>query len=152
MLEDAIYIELAEYLMFSENKNRVSIDKKLDDLGLQFRKNKGIKDINKAIETARDPKNGHYRTELEIDMLAIYLKVDVVKKKAKYKVGDKVKIVDFPPRNSAFMICDKPVESEMGKWLGKVMTIKKVEERCYIMKEDNGRWAWTPSLIEKKVD
>ena len=152
MLEDAIYIELAEYLMFSENKNRVSIDKKLDDLGLQFRKNKGIKDINKAIEKARDPKNGHYRTELEIDMLAIYLKVDVVKKKAKYKVGDKVKIVDFPPRNSSFMICDKPVESEMGKWLGKVMTIKKVEERCYIMKADNGRWAWTPSLIEKKVN
>ena len=38
-LEDDIYIELAKYLMFSENKNRVSIDKKLDDLGLQFRKN-----------------------------------------------------------------------------------------------------------------
>ena len=152
MLEDAIYIELAEYLMFSENKNRISIDKKLDDLGLQLRKNKGVKDINKAIEKARDPKNGHYRTELEIDMLAVYLKVDVVKKKSKYKVGDKVKIVDFPPRNSAFMICDKPVESEMGKWLGKVMTIKKVEERSYIMKEDNGRWAWTPSLIEKKVN
>ena len=152
MLEDAIYIELAEYLMFSENKNRISIDKKLDDLGLQFRKNKGIKDINKAIEKARDPKNGHYRTELEIDMLAVYLKVDVVKKKSKYKVGDKVKIVDYPPRNSAFMICDKPVESEMGKWLGKVMTVKQVQDRCYIMKEDNGRWTWTNSLIEKKVD
>ena len=91
MLEDATYIELAEYLMFSENKNRVSIDKKLDELGLQFRKNKGIKDINKAIEKARDPKNGHYRIELEIDMLAVYLKVDVVKKKSKYKVGDKIK-------------------------------------------------------------
>ena len=73
MLEDSIYIELAEYLMFSENKNRISIDKKLDDLGLQFRKNKGVKDINKAIEKARDPKHGHYRTELEIDMLRVYL-------------------------------------------------------------------------------
>ena len=150
--DNGLYVELAEYIMFSQDKSLASVNKKIEDLGLQFRKNKGIKDINKAIEKARDPKNGHYRTELEIDMLAVYLKVDIVKKKAKYKVGDKVKIVDYPPRNSAFMICDNPVESEMGKWLGKIMMIRQVEERCYIMKEDKGRWAWTPSLIEKKVD
>lgn len=152
MLEDAVYIELAEYIMFLEDKSLIGLNKKLEELGLVFRKNKGIKDINKAIEKARDPKNGHYRTEMEVDMLALYLKMDIVKKKSKYKVGDKVKIVDYPPRNSAFMICDNPVESEMGKWLGKVMTIRQVQERCYIMKEDNGRWAWTPALIEKKVN
>ena len=40
----------------------------------------------------------------------------------------------------------------MGQWLGKIMTIKQVQDRCYIMKEDKGRWAWTPMLIEKRIN
>ena len=67
-------VELAEYIMFSQDKSSEGLDKKLNDLGLEFRKNKGIRDINKAIEKARNPKNGFYRTELEIDMLSVYLK------------------------------------------------------------------------------
>lgn len=150
--DESVYMDLAEYVMFSGDKTKFGLDKKLNDLNLEFRKGKGIKDINKAIEKARDPKNGCYRTELEVDMLSMYLRVDVVKKKSKYKVGDKVKIVDYPPKGSGFMICDDPLTCEMGQWLGKIMTIRQVQERCYIMKEDRGRWAWTPSLIEKKVD
>lgn len=152
MLEDKVYMDLADYIYFGQDRTKETLDKKLNELGLEFRKNKGIKDINKAIEKARDPKNGHYRTEMEVDMLAVYLKIDIVKKKSKYKVGDRVKIVDYPPKGSGFMICDDPLQSEMGQWLGKVMTIRHVQERCYIMKEDRGRWAWTPILIEKKVD
>ena len=152
MIEDGVYLELAQYIMFSQEKGKESLEKKLNDLGLEFRKNKGIKDINKAIEKARDPKNGHYRTEMEVDYLALCLKIDVVKAKSKYKVGDRVKIVDYPPKGSGFMICDDPLQSEMGQWLGKIMTIRQVQERCYIMKEDKGRWAWTPVLIEKKIN
>ncbi len=152
MIKDNEYVELAEYILFSQDKSSEGLDKKLNDLSLEFRKNKGIRDINKAIEKARNPKNGFYRTELEIDMLSVYLKEDVVKKKSKYKVGDRVKIVDYPPKGSAFTICSNPFETEMGQWLGKIMTVKQVQERCYIMKEDKGQWAWTASLIEKKVD
>lgn len=151
MLEDRVYIDLADYIMFSQDKSREGLDKKLNELGLEFRKNKGIKDINKAVDKARDPKNGHYRVEMEVDYLALCLKIDVVKAKSKYKVGDRVKIVDYPPKGSGFMICDDPLKSEMGQWLGQIMTIRQVQERCYIMKDDKGRWAWTSALIEKKV-
>ncbi len=150
--DNGLYVDLAEYIMFSQDKSLAGVNKKIEELGLEFRKNKGISDINKAIQKARDPKNGHYRIEFEIDMLAIYLKGDIVKKKSKYKVGDRVKIVNYPPEGSGFTICEDPLQCEMGQWLGKIMTIKQVQEFCYIMKEDKGRWAWTPSLIEKKVN
>lgn len=67
------------------------------------------------------------------------------------KPGDRVKIVDYPPKGSAFTICDNPHETEMGKWLGTTMTVKAVKPRCCDMKEDGGKWAWTPMLIERKV-
>ena len=152
MLSDNVYLDLADYIYFSKNKSLEGLNNKLNELGLEFRKNKGIKDINKAIEKARNPKNGHYRTEMEVDYLALCLKIDIVKQKSKYKVGDKVKIVDYPPEGSGFEICNNSLESEMGQWLGKVMTIKQVQDRCYIMKEDKGCWAWTPMLIEKRVN
>ena len=60
------------------------------------------------------------------------------------KPGDRVKIVDIPPKGSAYT-------EEMGEWLGTVMTVKKVRERCCYMKEDGGKWAWTPMLIDRKV-
>ena len=106
MLSDNVYLDLADYIYFSKNKSLEGLNNKLNELGLEFRKNKGIKDINKAIEKARNPKNGHYRTEMEVDYLALCLKIDIVKQKAKYKVGDKVKIVDYPPEGSGFEICN----------------------------------------------
>lgn len=66
------------------------------------------------------------------------------------KPGDKVRIVQFPPKGSAFTICKDPTQTEMGKWLGKVMTVQKVQTRCVSMKEDGGRWAWTPELMKEK--
>lgn len=148
----AVFMEMAEYLMFSQNKTLESVYRKMEDLDLEFRKGKSLKDINKSIEKARDPKVGFYKTELELEALATYLKVDVFKKKRTYKKGDRVKIVDNPPAGSGFMVCKNPKDTPMGKWLGKVMTVVQVQERCLIMKEDNGRFAWTYSLIEKKVE
>lgn len=147
-------MEMAEYLMFSQNKTLESVYCKMEDLDLEFRKGKSLRDINKSIEKARDPKVGFYKTELELEALATYLKVDVFKKKRTYKKGDRVKIVDNPPVGSGFMVFPgkDPKETPMGKWLGKVMTVVQVQERCLIMKEDNGRFAWTYSLIEKKVE
>ena len=114
MLSDNVYLDLADYIYFSKNKSLEGLNNKLNELGLEFRKNKGIKDINKAIEKARNPKNGHYRTEMEVDYLALCLKIDIVKQKSKYKVGDKVKIVDYPPEGSGFEICNNSLESERG--------------------------------------
>ena len=147
-------MEMAEYLMFSQNKTLESVYRKMEDLDLEFRKGKSLRDINKCIEKARDPKVGFYKTELELEVLATYLKVDVFKKKRTYKKGDRIKIVDNPPAGSGFMVFPgkDPKETPMGKWLGKVMTVVQVQERCLIMKEDNGRFAWTYSLIEKKVE
>lgn len=63
---------------------------------------------------------------------------------AKYKVGDKVRIVSKRPRQ-----CWNP---EMDKWLGKVMTIREYSLTKYRMKEDyseyNGYgWFWYDDMI-----
>lgn len=64
---------------------------------------------------------------------------------AKYKVGDKVRIVDHRTENM------NPF-GEMDKWLGKVMTIRDLFLRGYRMKEDYGEyggcgWWWDDSMI-----
>lgn len=52
----------------------------------------------------------------------------------KYKVGDRVRIVSGPPKG-------------LNKYLGKVMTIKKVLTDNYKMVEDKGGWFWYDSVI-----
>lgn len=65
----------------------------------------------------------------------------------KYKVGDKVWIID--KRNSLMNCLGK-----MDCWLGKVMTIEKVfdEDHCYRMKEDGQLWFWYEGMIAEKVE
>lgn len=67
------------------------------------------------------------------------------------KPGDKIKIVDMPPKGSAFTICKDPKSTEMGQYLGKVVTVARVQARCVQINQDHGKFAWTPCLIEKKV-
>lgn len=66
---------------------------------------------------------------------------------AKYKVGDKVRIVDHRTDNMNH-------SGEMDKWLGKVMTIRSVDRFLpgYWMEEDYGEnigcgWAWEDDMI-----
>lgn len=64
---------------------------------------------------------------------------------AKYKVGDKVRIVDHRTDNM------NPFGG-MDKWLGKVMTIRDLFASGYRMKEDYGEyggpgWYWDDSMI-----
>ena len=64
---------------------------------------------------------------------------------AKYKIGDKVRIVDYRTyRMNDF--------GKMDKWLGKVMTIRARFSSGYEMKEDCGEnggygWYWDDSMI-----
>lgn len=63
----------------------------------------------------------------------------------KYKIGDKVRIVDHRTENM------NPF-GEMNKWLGKVMTIKDLSWFGYWMEEDYGEymgngWMWDDSMI-----
>lgn len=71
----------------------------------------------------------------------------------KYKVGDKVRIVDKWVKG-----CRHNAEGRMDKWLGKVMTILGVYGDAYSMKEDDGTWYWYEPAIaglakdfEKKI-
>ena len=64
---------------------------------------------------------------------------------AKYKVGDKVQIVDHRTDNMNHF-------GEMDKWLGKVMTIRRLFLSGYRMEEDCGEnygrgWYWIDSMI-----
>lgn len=74
---------------------------------------------------------------------------------SKYKVGDRVRIVDewggYRGQN---------VYGKMDKWLGKVMTIREVKSGyfgcAYCMEEDRGEvcgegWTWYEFLIAEKV-
>lgn len=64
---------------------------------------------------------------------------------AKYKVGDKVRIVDYRTyRMNDF--------GKMDKWLGKVMTIRDLSSPGYWMREDYGEnngygWLWDDDMI-----
>lgn len=64
---------------------------------------------------------------------------------AKYKIGDKVRIVDYRTyRMNDF--------GKMDKWLGKVMTIRECLLSGYWMEEDYGEnigfgWRWDDSMI-----
>lgn len=64
---------------------------------------------------------------------------------AKYKVGDKVRIVDHRTYHMNNF-------GKMDKWLGKVMTIRKCLLSGYWMEEDYGEnigygWTWDDSMI-----
>lgn len=64
---------------------------------------------------------------------------------AKYKVGDRVRIVN---RRAERM----NIFGEMDKWLGKTMTIRKLLFSGYQMMEDNGEhlgegWFWDDGMI-----
>jgi len=64
---------------------------------------------------------------------------------AKYKVGDKVRIVGYRTDNMNHF-------GEMDKWLGKVMTIRRLFLSGYRMEEDCGEnygrgWYWVDSMI-----
>ena len=64
---------------------------------------------------------------------------------AKYKIGDKVRIVDYRTyRMNDF--------GKMDKWLGKVMTIRGLSSPGYWMREDYGEnngygWLWDDDMI-----
>lgn len=64
---------------------------------------------------------------------------------AKYKIGDKVRIVDHRTDNMHHF-------GKMDKWLGKVMTIRECLLSGYWMEEDYGEnigfgWRWDDSMI-----
>jgi hypothetical protein len=66
----------------------------------------------------------------------------------KYKVGDKVKV-----RND--LVVDKCYgngcwfRSDMARYKGQVVTISKVEDDFYIIKEDRCCWSWADEMFEK---
>lgn len=65
---------------------------------------------------------------------------------AKYKVGDKVRIVGH-------RTCSMNKNGKMDKWLGKTMTVREIPySKCYFMEEDkferNGMgWMWDDEMI-----
>lgn len=63
----------------------------------------------------------------------------------KFKVGDKVKIVNKRVLGMASM-------GSMDQYLGKTMTIEEVTQDAYRMKEDYGEWVWFDNMIAYKVE
>lgn len=77
------YMDMAEFIMFHSGNEGIitqeQLESKLIQLGLMFRKNKGIPDIQKALTKAKDSKRGKYKTELELELFALYLQRDILK-------------------------------------------------------------------------
>lgn len=71
----------------------------------------------------------------------------------KYKVGDKVRIIDKWVDG-----CNQNREGRMDKWLGKVMTIRSIyDNRAYQMEEDRTEflgdgWLWNDKCIAGLAD
>lgn len=54
-----------------------SVEQTIKDYGLRYRKGKGESGIHKALQKAY--KNGMHRTEYELNMFSLYLRIDVFK-------------------------------------------------------------------------
>lgn len=147
---------LGEQFYYSRNKCEETFRDLLIKYPLMYRKDKSFADVRSAWLKVKSQRNKPDYVPMgvveEISLFNKYL-LDILKRdynfeKSTYSrdfgVGDVVKIVDVPPQCSAYV-------NEMSEWLGTYMTIKEQQNRCYIMKEDMGKWAWTPSLIEKIV-
>ena len=82
----------------------------------------------------------------------------------KLKVGDKVKIVDKRPEHKEGGMYFNP---DMSKWLGKVMTVKRLwfyhsTEPCVTLEDcyypdsyvigDKDDWLWSAYMIERKIE
>ena len=69
----------------------------------------------------------------------------------KYKIGDRVRITTDKSKGGIWNL-----GGEMDKWLGKVMTIRDIDEDCYKMKEDchehGDGWFWYDDMIDGLVD
>ena len=62
----------------------------------------------------------------------------------KYKVGDKVRIVD---KRTGLM----DPNGLMDYWLGKTMTIDAIWDGFYLMQEDDCEWYWCDDMIAGKA-
>ena len=75
----------------------------------------------------------------------------------KYKVGDRVKIID---RWKPYDLCRQNDHGLMDRWLGTVMTIAGYDSGFYLMEEDVGtrqdgeniRWFWNDHCIAGLAD
>ena len=76
----------------------------------------------------------------------------------KYNVGDKVRIKTWSEMEREFGL-DRAGDvkitpsfvGDMDEYAGEILTIEKVEENYYLMKEDDGHWDWTDDMISYKV-
>ena len=147
---------LGEQFYYERNKCEETFCKLKNKYPLMYRKDKSFADVRSAWLKVKSQRNKPDYVPMgvadEISLFNKYL-LDILKKdynfeKSTYSrdfgVGDVVKIVDVPPQGSAYI-------NEMSEWLGTYMTIKEQQNRCFLMKEDSGKWAWTPSLIEKVI-
>ena len=62
---------------------------------------------------------------------------------AKYKVGDRVKII-----NKWRGDMGQNMDGAMDEFLGTTMTISEIREDGYEMLEDNGHWYWYEDMVE----
>lgn len=62
---------------------------------------------------------------------------------AKYKVGDRVKIIDKWRGDMG-----QNMDGAMDEYLSTTMTINGIREDSYKMLEDNGYWCWYEEMIE----
>lgn len=67
----------------------------------------------------------------------------------KYKVGDKVKVRSDLKEDT--MYGSQTFVDGMVKYMGKIMTVKQVYDKCYRLEEDGGKWAWTNEMFEDSL-
>lgn len=84
---------------------------------------------------------------LLLSPFVFFITDNIKRKNMKYKAGDKVLIKD-----KWWYINGAPITHRMSVYCGTVMTIEKVKRSHYKMKEDDGRFNWEDSYIERKVE
>ena len=99
--------------------------------------------LEKVAQTHKDTKYALvYRSAVEVAKLQIDLSLT-----KPLEVGDKVRIISAEENDKT-----RNWNDAMEKYLGTVMTVKKVLNHGYRMEEDQGKWFWDTFRIAGKVE
>lgn len=114
----------------------------------------GKKVVKESKATCHEDDEFNFETGAKLAFERLFKEKLNVVKQDKYEVGDKVKIV-----SKWTVDTNENSDGEMDHWLGKIMTIRKINsdgDEYYIMEEDKGEtfgngWVWNKHCIEGKV-
>lgn len=151
---DDLYLNKAVHCDTEEKANEFL--KLAHDVGYEWSNHKSLLDINNYFEykdktcykvNAEGITYASLRFYRGEDLTIVEFEPETIKENTmKYKVGDKVRVREDLSVNGIYG--RNVFVSRMTSFKGKQVTIKRIQDEAYQMKEDDGVWNWTDEMLE----